>query len=190
MPLDTFNRTLAVGMAVAVAISGGVGLAVATALVEPASVAPDGWFRQPLLELSWLDGLSAWLASALLGATTIGAIYLLLAEILPYLRRRYIPAGNGTNREFAVREGAVERMVRYAAAEVDGVYAVEQAHVRRGEHGLEITCTATLEPDALAGRLAPLLEARLCNAVYSMTGLPVGQVKLRIQHAAEERELV
>jgi hypothetical protein len=170
-------------------VGGTLGALVAAGAIEPSTIAPSGWLRQPLLELSWLDGASE--AAAIMGILTVAVagVALLTAELSP-LRVRYMAAGNGTYREFAVREGAVERMVRYAAAEVEGVRVIERASVRRREHGLEIRCTAILEPEALAGPLAPLLEARLCNAVYSMTGLPVEEVRLRLRHAEPVQDWV
>ena len=85
-----------------------------------------------------------------------------------------------------MRESAVERMVTYAGEQVEGVEAVEDAHVTRDDVGLKVSCKVVLEPFAAAGPLAPLLEARICNAVYTMTGLPVTRVQLRIRHAEGE----
>jgi hypothetical protein len=105
------------------------------------------------------------------------------------VRQPYMKAGNGTDREFAVQERAVEQMVRYAGEQVEYVVAVEDAHVSRDEHGLEVACKVILQPYAAAGPLAPVLEARIRNAVYTMTGLSVGRVRLRIRHAEEKRVL-
>jgi len=97
-----------------------------------------------------------------------------------------VAAGVGTNREFAVREAAVERMVTYAGEQIEGVAAVEDARVSRDNAGLRVSCKVVLDPFAAAGPLAPFLEARICNAVYTMTGLPVSRVHLRICHAEGE----
>lgn len=190
MPLHTFNRALAVAFGAALLITGTLGALVAAGGVGPASIAPAGWFREPLLELSRREGASEIAALATVSVVAMAGLALMIVELLPQIRHRYMTAGNGTRREFAVREEAVERMVRYAGTEVEGVRRIEYAHVRRSNRGLEIKCSAVLEPEALAGPLGPLLEARLCNAVYAMTGLPVGEVRLRMMHARPAREYI
>jgi hypothetical protein len=171
-------------------MSGSAIALVAAGALAPSTVAPDGWFRQGFQEITWLAPANRVIVAAAGCAAAIAGVALVAAELLPVVRHRYIAAGNGTNREFAVREGAVERMVRYAGAEVEGVRTIEHAQVRCGDRGLEIACTAVIEPDALAGPLAPLLEARLFNAVYTMTGLPVGEMRLRMRHAEPERQAI
>ncbi|HEV8574143.1 MAG TPA: hypothetical protein VGR43_05480 [Dehalococcoidia bacterium] len=181
--MDGFNRALAVTVAVLMVAVGASVAAVTAGALAPATVAPAGLFRDGLQDVSGLTGADRLAVAAGGAAFAAAGLVLVAAEIIPLLRQRYIAAGNGTRREFAVREEAVERMVRYAAAQVEGVQSIEQAKVRRGERGLEIACSAVLEPDAEAGPLAPFLEGRLFNAVYTMTGLPVVEVSLRMRHA-------
>lgn len=182
MPLDGFNRTLAVAFAALLGIGGAVAALAAADVIAP-TVAPAGWTRERLEGFADLSGLGAYVAtfvSACIGAA--GAV-LLAAEVAPILRQPYIRSGDGSHREFAVRESAVERMVTYAGEQVEGVTAVQDAHVTKDRVGLSVSCKVVLDPYAAAGPLAPLLEGRICNAVYTMTGLPVNGVQLRIRHA-------
>jgi hypothetical protein len=186
MQLDGFNRALAVAIAAILAVGGVVVVLVAADVVAPGSLAPAGWFRERLTDLGNLSGLSAMAAVFAAGIVAAAGAVLAAAELDPVLRQPYIKIGNGTDREFAVREAAVERMVTYAGEEVEGVETVEEAHVSRHDVGLGVSCKVVLEPYAAAGPLAPLLEARICNAVYTMTGLPVTRVQLRIRHSEGE----
>jgi hypothetical protein len=186
MPLDGFNRALAVTIGTVVAVGGTAAALVAADLVAPGTVAPDGWPRERMTDLADLSGTGAVVATLAAGAVAAAGAALLVAELTPIVRRPYISTGDGSYREFAVRESAVERMVTYAGKQVEGVEAVEGAHVTRDDVGLRISSKVVLEPFAAAGPLAPLLEARICNAVYTMTGLPVTRVQLRIRHAEGE----
>jgi hypothetical protein len=186
MPLDGFNRALAITIAGCAAV-GGLLAALSTAdVADPAKLAPSGWPRDALTYLADLSGIDAYVITFLAGLVTAGGALLLAAELAPVVRQPYVRAGTGTNREFAVRESAVERMVVYAGEQVEGVAAVEEAHVTRDDVGLRVSCKVILEPFAAAGTLAPYLEARICNGVYTMTGLPVSRVRLRISHAEGE----
>lgn len=186
MPLDGFNRALAAGIAALLAIGGALVALAAAGVVEPATLAPAGWLRDRLVYFADLSGLGAYAASLLASVVAAGGTTLFAAEVAPIVRQPYIRTGHGTNREFAVREAAVERMVTYAGEQVEGVAAVEDSHVKRNDVGLAVSCKIVLDPYASAGPLAPLLEARICNAVYTMTGLPVSRVQLRIRHAEGE----
>ena len=186
MPLDGFNRALAAGIAALLAVGGALVALTAAGVVEPSTLAPSGWPRDRLAYFADLGGLGAYVASFLAGAVAAGGTALFAAELAPIVRQPYIRTGHGTNREFAVREAAVERMVTYAGEQVEGVAVVEDARVRRDNVGLAVSCKIVLDPYASAGPLAPLLEARICNAVYTMTGLPVSGVHLRIRHGESE----
>jgi len=186
MPLDGFNRALAAGIAALLAVGGALVTLSAAGVVEPSTFAPSGWPRDRLAYFADLTGLEAYVASFLAVAVAAGATALLVAELAPIVRQPYIRTGHGTNREFAVREAAVERMVTYAGEQVEGVAVVEDARVKRDNVGLAVSCKIVLDPYASAGPLAPLLEARICNAVYTMTGLPVSGVHLRIRHGEGE----
>jgi hypothetical protein len=179
---------LAIGVGCILVIAGAALALVASGVAEPSSLAPEGWFRQGFQEIAWLAPLNRALATASGLFALVAGICLIAGEIRPLVRRQYISAGQGTRREFAVQGGAVERMVRYAGSEVEGVRTIEYAQVRPSSRGLQIACSALIEPDAQAGPLAPLLEARLFNAVYSMTGLPVGEITLRMRHAEAEKQ--
>ena len=117
------------------------------------------------------------------GAGAIAGLVLLWAEVAPLIRRPYMRGEHGTDREFAVRERAVEEMVRFAGEQIEYVVAVEDATVARDDQGLEVACKVVLEPYASAAPLAAIVEARIRNAVYTMTGLSVGHVHMRVRHA-------
>lgn len=187
MPLDGFNRALAVVVAAVIAASGGLGALVTSDIIGSSTIAPPGFVREQLEELARTNGGREVAATADLGTLAAAGMALLAAELRPVLRRPYVRTGNGTDREFAVRERAVEQMVRYASELVEEVVAVEEARVAKDERGLEVACKVTLQPYAAAGPLAPILEARIRNAVYTMTGLSVGRVRLRLQHQEDGR---
>jgi hypothetical protein len=184
--LDGFNRALAIVVAGTLAAGGTIAGMVAAGVLGP-SISPGAWLRDQLQELAWLNGTSEIAAVALSGVAAICGLILLAAELGPIVRRPYLKAGNGTDREFAVQERAVEQMVRFAGEQLDEVLAVQNPRIGRDDYGLEVACEVILYADALAGPVAPLLEARIRNAVYTMTGLSVGRVKLRLRHAEPEQ---
>jgi hypothetical protein len=186
MPMDGFNRALVATVAGLLATGGAVAALVAAEVIAPATLSPSGWPRDRLTDLADLSGASAAAATLAAGIIAATGAALLVAELRPVVRQPYIRTGDGTEREFAVREAAVERMVTYAGEQVEGVEAVEDAHVSKDDVGLRVSSRVVLEPFAAAGPLAPLLEARICNAVYTMTGLPVTRIRLRIRHAEGE----
>lgn len=186
MRLDGFNRALAVVFAALFGVAGAVAAIVAADLVAPTALVPAGWFRERLGDLADLSGAGAVVATVAAGAVAAAGSALVAAELAPIVRQPYVRTGVGGNREFAVREAAVERMVTYAGEQVEGVTAVEDARVSRDSVGLRVSCRVVLDPYAAAGPLAPFLEARICNAVYTMTGLPVSRVHLRVRHAEGE----
>jgi hypothetical protein len=183
--LDAFNRALVTVFAGTFA-AGGIIAGLVTAGVLSPSIAPAGWTRAQLQELAWLNGTSGVGATVLCGIAGLCGLLLLMVELGPIVRRPYMKAGNGTDREFAVRERAVEQMVRFSGEQLEEVLAVQNPRIGRDDYGLEVACEVILYPDALAGPVAPLLEARIRNAVYTMTGLSVGRVKLRMRHAEPE----
>jgi hypothetical protein len=183
--LDAFNRVVVTLFAGTLAAGGMISGLVAAGVLAP-SIAPAGWMRTQLQELSWLNEASEIGATVVCGIAGLCGLLLLAAELGPIVRRPYMKAGNGTDREFAVRERAVEQMVRFAGEQLDEVIAVQNPRIGRDDYGLEVGCEVILYPDALAGPVAPLLEARIRNAVYTMTGLSVGRVKLRMRHAEPE----
>ena len=181
--MEQLNRRLAVIVGMVTACGGTALALVAADVVSPALLAPEGWVRDGLQDLAWLGGLSEVVATLLVGALGVGGYALLGAELAPVVRSPYMRGEHGTNREFAVQERAVEEMVRFAGEEVEYVVAVEGASVTKDEQGLEVACKIVLEPYASAGPLAAIIEARIRNAVYTMTGLSVGHVHLRVRHA-------
>jgi hypothetical protein len=180
--MEQFNRTLGIIVGALIACGGTILALVAADVISPASVAPAGWFRDGLRELAALAGAAEVLATGISGALACGGFVLVGAEVAPVVGRPYMRGEPGTDREFAVQGRAVAEMVRFAGEQIEYVVAVEDASVAKDAQGLEVACKVVLEPYASAAPLAAIIEARIRNAVYTMTGLSVGHVHLRVRH--------
>ncbi|GAB6876016.1 alkaline shock response membrane anchor protein AmaP [Thermaerobacter litoralis] len=175
--MGPWNAALAVLNSLLLAGVGAVLLAAALAGRLPAGLLPAGWVPAPGLAGGWVT-------------VVVGLFFLLSGLHVTYhaLRPRRRDAVSAATELGEVRTAlaAVEELVRRTGLQVAGVREVRpQVHATRD--GIRLRVRAEVLPDHPIPDVAPQLQARLREAVETIVGARVAEVRVVVERFAGER---
>ena len=122
----------------------------------------------------------------------VGALSLLsiLCAIALHLRRAARQRGEaalvneGENGSAYVTLNVISDMARRIAQEAEGVRTCKSA-VKNNGSGVDVELDMALNPGVAVAPLAAMLQERLKNRIFEMTGIRVGKVSIMVEAAAE-----
>ena len=91
---------------------------------------------------------------------------------------------NGENGSAYVALSVLRDMARKIAMDTEGVRSCRAA-VKSSETGVDVTYEIALRPGVAVAPLAVMLQQRLKDRIYEMTGIRVGKVSILVEAAAE-----
>ena len=186
--MNMFNR-LAMALLAAVLL----GLAVGAALVLVGAVLPGQLFPGRLAEdaLASLADLRGWqhtVALLVVLLVAVGALVLLVLEILPRRRRRepFLVADGGRGTLTVEREG-VCRLAEKVATDIHGILAarVTASEAAGEEAGVSFRCRLDVSADAVVTELGGKVQDTIRDSVETQVGLAVREVTLRVRIRTE-----
>jgi len=183
-PVDHFNRVLIILVALALVVASVVTFLVSVHWMGAGRIADSGWLHDQLALLEDQDSTSRTVASIASGATVLVALFVIVLEIRPLWHHDRYTLVDTQGAPFALNPESISKAISYEAARIDGVRSVHP-ELRRTQSGLDVNCDATLDRDAPMPATAELLRSRTVETVEHMTGLPVGDVRLRLRFASE-----
>ena len=136
--------------------------------------------------ISWLQVPAVRIA---VGALTFLCI---LSAIALLLRRRPCQQGEaaliseGENGSALVTLSVISDMAKRIALDAEGVRSCKSAVTNNGS-GVDVELDMALNPGVAVAPLAAMLQERLKNRIFEMTGIHVGKVSIMVEAAAEAK---
>ena len=125
---------------------------------------------------------------------TVGALALvsILAAVGLHLRRAVRRKGEaalvneGENGSAFVTLSVISDMAKRIALDAEGVRSCKSAVTNNGS-GVDVDLDMALNPGVAVAPLAAMLQERLKNRIFEMTGIHVGKVSIMVEAAAEAK---
>ncbi|EKP93827.1 alkaline shock response membrane anchor protein AmaP [Thermaerobacter subterraneus] len=172
-----WNAALAVVNSLLLAGVGGVLLAAGLA----------GWLPPGTLPPAWLPGPPApggWLVAIVGLAFVLSGLHVTYHALRP--RRRDAVSAATELGEIRTALAAVEELARRTGLQVPGVRDI-RPRVQAGRDGIRLRVRAEVLPDHPIPDVAPQLQARLREAVETIVGARVAEVRVVVERIAAER---
>lgn len=139
--------------------------------------------------LSWLQVFSVrTVVGVLSGLCILSAIVLFVRRALSRQSREAALVEEGEDGSAYVTLNVINDMARRIVQEAEGVRTCKSA-VKNGESGVDVELELALHPGVAVAPLAALLQKRLKDRIYEMTGIHVGKVSIMVEAAAEAKLL-
>ena len=120
------------------------------------------------------------------------ALMSILSAVALHLRRAVRQQGEaalvseGENGSAFVTLSVISDMARRIAQDAEGVRSCKSA-VKNNGSGVDVELDMALNPGVAVAPLAALLQERLKNRIFEMTGIRVGKVSIMVEAAAEAK---
>ena len=92
----------------------------------------------------------------------------------------------GENGSAFVTLSVISDMAKKIAQDCEGVRSCRSA-VKNGDNGVDVELDMALNPGVAVAPLAAMLQERLKNRIFEMTGIHVGKVSIMVEAAAEAK---
>jgi hypothetical protein len=182
--MTIFNRLLIIVLAILLIVGAGTVLLISLGLIQPAQVAPSGWFIDRLAPFTQLDStLRSWAIGISL-LVIIVAVVLLVVELRPEPRpaAQIILKEDALGRVTVALDG-VRELVDREAGRVVGVTQARSSIEEVPPGGLRIGCRVSVDPASSVPEMTQELQQRLKSVVEHHLGLSVTQVSIDAQVA-------
>ena len=138
--------------------------------------------------LAWLQvGAVRAVAGALAGVSILSAVGLILRQCLLRPGKEEAALVNeGENGSAFVTLSVIADMAKRIAQDAEGVRSCRTA-VKNNGSGVDLELDMYLNPGVAVAPLAAMLQERLKNRIFEMTGIRVGKVSIMVEAAAEAK---
>ncbi len=174
--MNIVNRVLVSLISLIMIVVAGILLLVTLDALTPSQLAPRGWLRDRLIELTNVSGTDLAWAIGILAAVLVLGLLLFVAEFRSLStsnsRMTVTESERGT---VTIREESVRKIVDYEARNISGVID-SSTKVQERDHAVAIDCHATIEPGRNIPGLTQELQERIKAAVEHHLGRPVSAV--------------
>ena len=120
------------------------------------------------------------------------ALFSILAAVALHLRRAVRKRGeaalvsDGENGSAYVNLNVISDMAKRIAQDAEGVRTCKST-VKNNGSGVDVELEMALNPGVAVAPLAAMLQERMKNRIFEMTGIHVGKVSIVVEAAAEAK---